>query len=105
MLQRARKLKSEIPPNALSTIYPPHRPKRTQKKPLYKSTGSAKARGKIFVVAKLEELSAKLLSFPCAILLANDAESIIPSSEVKVVEMSQKSTDLPVGSPKSCLPS
>ena len=104
MLQRARKLKSEIPPNALSTILSASSSEKDTKEAA-KSTGSAKARGKIFVVAKPEELSAKLPSFPCAILLANDAESIIPSSEVKVVEMSQKSTDLPVGSPKSCLPS
>ena len=56
----------------------------------------------MFVLARSDELSAKLPASPCEILLTNGAVSIIPPSEVKQVGVSGKFTDLPVGSPKRC---
>ena len=47
------------------------------------------------MLARSDELSAKLPASPCEILLTNGAVSIIPPSEVKQVGVSGKFTDLP----------
>ena len=69
------------------------------------TTEAAKRRGKMIAMARSNTLSAKLAVSPCAILLTNDATSITPPEEVKRVDVSEKSTALPVGSPQSCLSS
>ena len=65
----------------------------------------AKRRGKMIALGRSKILSAKLAASPCAILLTNYATSVIPPEEVKRVDVSEKSTALPVGSPQSCLSS
>ena len=55
--------------------------------------------------ARPGKLSVKVPASHCVILLTNDNVSITPPAEVKRVDVSKQSTDLAVGSHKSCLAS